>query len=698
MTLTVPKAGNTAGRAARIQHETPQVGAAVAQLGDHMLAGGTALENDRLSRELNRLSVDLTGEMNDLRLRTQEIGDPEQMGVYWDTHSSLLRQKFMQGQSDQGRPLVDPKNHEKFGLMFDDLANKHGFSIGAKQQALRFSQRAATLLDFEHVATTVAANGDLQVNEQLVAEHAKQVDQGVAGGWLTPEKGAKQKIDFAGNVANSSAIGRIAQDPQAFLEEAEQGLYDGLGGEALARLKVQAQTKQDAQATATLKAAEQAEKDRTRAIGQQLAEIRAGLTANAARFVVDEQFWNSPAVKAHPDFAQSAALRDLMTDQPFLRQMAPAELTQLIQAEQKSGITRDWQNERLEVLEQLRADLQSGYAKDAIATAKTAGHKVPPLPQFDPQSPAGYAAALAQRVAFAQELHSGGYAPQLRILDDEERAQLRALAGPEADPQARVALAMALAGSVPNTVNLADIVDDRAFAWSTGLMASGGSPATAREVFRGQQVLEEKNVVLPSLAKRADPVFSHVGGLFAGLDGGEQLQASMVEAADAIYAARVRHQDPDAEIDTQLYRQALHEAAGGSGRYDDAHAPGGVQDVRGALTFLPPDVSAFQADRALDRVGLNWSGVGLTITGMKGALFNSEQMIAQFAAASGGRTPTVAGEPLGYRDLQGVHLMAVGNDAYKLIWSGAAGDMVVEDETGAEFVFSLRSLIREVAQ
>ena len=58
--LTVPRAPTTVGRSATVRFEDPGTGQMAAQFGNRLLEFGTALENDRLDREMSRIKVDMT--------------------------------------------------------------------------------------------------------------------------------------------------------------------------------------------------------------------------------------------------------------------------------------------------------------------------------------------------------------------------------------------------------------------------------------------------------------------------------------------------------------------------------------------------------------------------------------------------------------------------------------------------------------
>ena len=167
--LTVPRAPVTVGRTATIRHESPGTGELAAAFGNRLLAFGTALEADRLDREMARLKVDMTRDLGELRLQVEDMGDPDAAGAAWDAGVASIRKNYLTGTGENGRPRVDKKNEGNFGLAFDDLTNTHALAIGRRGLALRQSQRAATYYDYGNVAAAQAVTADPETQAQMIA-------------------------------------------------------------------------------------------------------------------------------------------------------------------------------------------------------------------------------------------------------------------------------------------------------------------------------------------------------------------------------------------------------------------------------------------------------------------------------------------------------------------------------------------------
>lgn len=706
MSLTVPFAGTSAGRAA--QPEAPQaspLGGMMADFGNQMLAVGTALENDRLDREMSRLKVDMTRDLGNLRLQVEDMGDPDAAGAAWDQGMARLRDSYLNAQGDNGRPRVDPKNRDNFGLAFDDLSNSHALSLGGRFLALRQSQRAATYYEYTNVAGAEAARSDPSTRDQLYADFDAETDKQVAAGTMTPEQAAVAKRGFRQSTENTAAISAAAEDPTGMIEALDAGEYAALDPETRARYRVSAQAELDRRAAAATRDAEAQARERSAQIDKRLGEIID--IAGNDRVAVDEAWIESPEVKGSARYNEAQAAIALRNERADLSSMTVPELDAMIADEAKKPVGAKFQTERLKVLEATRAAAAEGWRKDQIAFARKAGLPVPNLPEFDAANPAPYADAIAARVTFGQGLKERGYTSDTVYLDQEEQAGIRKTFASTTDPAARATLAGTLTAAVlerggdPNQIQA--LADDPVLGWAGGMLATGaGSQALAAEILSGEAAMAAKNLTLPPVKDRMEPAFAHIGTLFADMPGGEERQAQFTAAADALYAARVRRTDPNGAIDEDLYKQAMHEVMGGTGTVGGKTARGGIQDVSGRSTIVDPGISAADFDGTFDamRTQIGFEQAGLEMTaGVKAMHKWPASAATALTAASRSRgLPTVGGQVLSVDDLNGASFIWVGRDAYKLVLGIGGGVEAVDSTSGQPFVFSLTRLMREYGQ
>lgn len=712
MTLTVPKAGSDAGRAPQVRVAEPTGGEMFAQFGNQMKQVGEALETDFLQREAQRFQTDLTGDMNNLRLEVTAIGDPDAAEARWRDGTAALRQNYLAGQGENGLPRVSEKNRERFGLTFDELNNRNSFSLGRQTLEARQSQRQADLMRYSQIATQQAAGADPDMRATLLGQGIEKIDQLVATGAISPAQGETQKQALAQEMDNARAIGMSAENPQGMIDALDAGEFAGLPGEVQERYRVQAAANLDRAAAAAQTAAEKAAKEQATLTGNRLADIRD--VRGTGMQSVDEAWLASDDAKSHPDYPMTIAALSLAREQPELAKMSPPQLDALIAGEEARPVREKYQTERVQHLRSLRKDAAPAWQQDAVAQADKVGLYVPDLPQFSLDTARDFGRGLVARSQMADELIEGEYTRDRALLNAEEKEQLRANASIDADPASRAALAETLTDSLSpeDAEQLGEIIGDPVFSFVGGLLAVGGDRATAREIFRGQQVVVEKNITLPAVAKRQGAAFKAIDAFFADQPDGEKTQSTITAAADALYAARIRREGPQHDIDTDVYRQALHEVMGGTGRYDGTNAQGGMQDVRGALTPLPMGVRANDADAALGQMARLIDGkrtvtytrladdlpLSTKITGILPPVDTVDGMAAraradalwQAASISGG-APGINGEPLDGDTLSAMQLTAVGNDEYQLTYNGLAAQDLV---TGEKYTFRLSDLVR----
>jgi len=692
--MVVPTAGTDPGRAARApQLQTPQLGAAIADLGDTALQVGTALETDRLHLNRQRNTIDLTADMNDLRLSVEAMGDPDQAEAAWQSGVKDLRGRYLGG--PDGTPgAVDPKNAADFELTFEELANRQGFSLGKRTLALRQSERQANFLRYSDTASRVATSADPETRAALVAEGEDIIAQNLAAGVIDAETAELQRQGLRGDVANARAIGLIDEDPQAFITAADAGDFDGLSGDTLARYRNQATGALERQAAAAAREAEKAAETRQREIGEDLVAIRE--IAAAGREAVDERKLADPAYQQHPEFGRTAAALDLREEQGQLQLKTPGELRALIEAEEGRSLARPWQTERLEVLRETLDDTLDEFAKDPIASAAARGLIDDAPLDFD-AGPAGLGRDVLRRVREGYELADAGYTDTPTVFTAEERVELKSRLQATEDPRERAVLAATLAGTLPSDGpdSLVGVTGDPLLGHVGMLASASGSVGLSAEILRGQEALARDNIKLPPIADRAETAFGVIETVFTDIPGGEAYRQAAVAAADALYARRMGRVDPDEGFDEDVYQQAFHEVMGGIGKADSRSARGGVQDVRGMRTILPQGVAADRVDDTLDRLGIMEVATGPRQTATN--QFDAETLLAQLGQASNGQRPDILGELPDAATMASMQLQAVGDDTYVFVRPRSGGrPEVLLNDAGAQFTFSLRALLQAV--
>lgn len=500
-------------------------------------------------------------------------------------------------------------------------------------------------------------------------------------------------------------MGRLDTDPQGLLDALDKGEFDGLDPIYREGLKTSARGEIARRDAAAQVAADKAAKERQTAIGDELKEIIA--ISKAGRRAAQSGILADPEVQKHPLYREAVAATQLGNERPTIGTATVAQLDAMIAEEKAKPVVRDYQTERLKVLEAQRDRTAEALGKDPVRWATDSAVAAPPL-DLAGSEPGQLAKSLRARAIWGDAMEKSGYGRTVGAtpFSAEEQAEIKRRTGVDQDPAARAALAREMAAGL-GARGAATLSGDPVFGHVAGLLGAGAPPALAEEVFRGEQAISSKTVELPPAKDRLEAAFDTVGDLFAGLPGGEAVQAQVTAAADALYAARMKGVDPTGKIDTDAWTQALNDVLGGAGSGRDR--TGGIQDIRDLPTALPPGVRAADVETALDRLG---SEPGRDLTPEE--LANPEMLATrtaddmrtdpailqrQLAAISvDGRVPTVGGEPLRREDLPNLTLRAVGGNDYAVVYRRLFGSQVVVGEDGRDWRLSLPKLLKETAR
>jgi hypothetical protein len=713
MTLTVPTAPVSAGaRAPTLRLDTPQTGEVIAGFGDVMKQVGDRLETDRLDRAAQRLQLDITRDLGRARLEFEQMTDPDQIDTLWPQRVAELRTQYLSGNGQDGRPRVDRKLANRVGLIFEELGERHALALAGNAIALRHSQRAATYIEYTAETSAQAATTDVGTLDALIQGRIDQINQLRAAGTFTPEQAAAEIQKATGEVLNAHVIGLIDSDPAAFLEAADAGVYDRLGGEALAQRRVQAQGALDRQAAAAATEAERLSREAEQAEAANLRRIadvvgRGGRISTADRDLV--------AGSTHQLGNATRAALALSDEIPDLARKSPAELQALIRAEEAKTVAEGYELERVEYLRQLQARLQTGYSSDPVATDAAVGGAVAQLPQFDPANPQAFTGGLAQRMAQGFDRFATGKGAAPQFLTAAERESYRAIAAPEADPAARARLiqsALTAAEQLPAaqrrqalTGFLTEVGATEVMRHAADLIAGGGRADLVPTMLRGEQKLRLGTIAVPSEAQQRVAFQTVTGG---AMDNIVAPTPQIMAAAAAIYADRAGAIDPEtmkgaawAQGAAQAaYTEALQLALGAQPDASGNLTIGGVQTVKGRPTLLPVGVPQAEAERVMQDVdallrGGRWRPQG-DLSGWDYSAGTGPNLVPlQRASRDRQRIPQLTWGHWQDTSIEPVQ----GTSYYRLRYHGADGtSQIVPDDRGEDFLFSLPVLMMEIRQ
>ena len=694
MTLTLPQAGTSPGRAPRtVEQPVNTAGQELGQLGDALYRLGA----EKLDRNKKRAQVDLTRDMNDLRLQVEEIGDPDQADTAWQQGVSNLRAKYLGSESGQSE-VLHPSNVPDFELTFDQLANANTFAVGKRNLELRMSERMATFDSYMYEASRAAMNADADTRATL----AQTADDHIAGllqnGVINAEQAEKMRQDVRGEIDGIAALQALNDDPAAFLDKLDEGEFSGLDADAQVRWRSSAMSALRKEAEKAQRKAEQDVKEYEGRVVDNLNRI-SSISDTGRLSPNDLALVNDPGVielaKTNEDVAlalgKANAKISLDERKPDFQALPLPDLVKLRADEAKRTVSHPYQEQELEILDETIAWKQQEIEHDALGHMAKIGLPPPDLPLDEGLD--AFRAGLARRRRYAAGLVEKGHLPSMVVLTPEDRKEVKAQLEETTDPTQRRMLVEGFTRELGRDAGqvILRATGNRVTAHTATLIEWGASPDLVEDVLTGQKRLADGTATRPSPAAWRETFSDLTGDMFA--DRPETL-ARLQDSAAALYALS-NPVDESGEIDTEAARTAISRALGGDGM-----EAGGLAEINSSrrssyMLPLPPGMS----DRHLeDAISIVSEKIAVTVTGTEvggaATVSDGDLSILQAAAIRGappdfkGMSPRVE-----FETAQIVPLWPDGRpvDQYVLI-DGDTGAAYI-DTNGQAYVFSLRKLV-----
>lgn len=708
MTLTVPRAGNIAGRAANVAGANPPapvLGGLVEQLGSNIAERQAKLKLEQDAITQQRTQLDMARELGQARQEVDQISDPVAVEQTWTERAKDIRARYV----DQ---IEDPDLRGRLDLAFTEMNDRHGLAVGSRAINLTRSQREAVWIDSRATITAEAARADEESFGILLELADASIEERLAAGDLDPATAAEQKQALRGDVYRARANQAISDDPEGFLAAtAGASDYDVLG-DGVAGLRLTAEREIARRADAAAKEADKAMDAQKKALKSRLTDqtsiFNSGLQAS------DEALLTDPAVlsivQADPDLqkahAEAMAAKSLRDELPNIRQMTPAQLRAEVQRERAQPKDQPFQGERVKVLESWLTTAEREWQADGVKAARAAGFNLADLPDLDPADPTDFAAAIDDRLSFDAWQRKNGYGGQA-VFSGEEAARLKTVLAPEAPVEPKLALAEAIAaGAGPEARRVVGLVSsDPVFSRALNLIQQTGDRALAAEMLTGQQKEKLGTIGLPPKPQRQLTFAVITGG---GLSADPAREAEIFEAASALYAARAAGVNPDGADSVlpfkdddqaqQIFAQAVAEVTGAKPDRNGALTVGGLQDVNGAMVMLPKGMPRDVVTDAWEKIDRQ----------LRGAVWDDRYQTWSFSGEAGDPLRALRGASIdpGAAPALGANARAqwsnarlrqVGeSDVYELVISRNGRDTAVPvagDDLGRAFRFRLPALI-----
>ncbi len=702
MTITVPSAGISAGRAAQVRLEAPDTGATIAGLGERMLQMGQALEKERLDRQLARSRLDMMKGLNGLRLEAEQSGDPDGIGPAFEAGATELRDTILGS--------LDPRVREDGALIFDELSYGHMANVGARAISLRQSQARAILDETE---TTVVATGGLsdpQTQADYLAEYDRSVDVLVANGTLTPEEAGQRRRAVREGLDTTAMTRLLSENPDSLVAGIDAGVIggnlEGPARESWRARAVGASAERAARAGVEATRAEAARLDAAADLFRDgIAVTRKGQPF--ARFGEAVTALADPAIAALPEAREYAHAVALAQTMPGFNVASLTDKRAMLAAAKAAPKEKGYEADVVPAMEAAITAHEAGLKDDFYGYAEAIG-LTPVAPMADPTAPgADLVASLTARArearALGQTQVAGG--KPVPFFRPAERDAWKAAVGPDVAPADRLRVAEAIAALPRADAEraMAEIASDPVFGHiGTGMAALALPRPTALAVFEGERVIARGDVKLPPVAERRNAFFQEFSALLSDGTGPTEFDETterdaLIAAADALYAYRMRGTDTDGSYDAATWNQALHEVAGGSGTYDGSTADGGVQSLSNAqgsyAVFLPKGVNATQVETALDVMTENF-GAAAAVADAPGWSARIEGYWRELSAD--GRVPSLGGKPVDAATLRRMRLVSVGGTKFRLEATDekSAAPVALVDATGDPIFLDMTKLLR----
>jgi hypothetical protein len=691
MSLTVPKAGVIAGRAAQPNVTAPNIGGPIAQLGDKMMQVGTALAQDQRQHQYSEARIEMMKGLNNLRLEFQQVGDPDAIERDFPQRATQLRDQIVGG--------LDPHIQQDAGLLFDELEVPHLAALGQQSLGLRQSADLAQLDRTTQATVETGATTDPQTQQTYVAALDEHLNSLVAKGVISPQDAEARRQKAMGEMRTAKATQLLDADPQGLINGIDKGEFTGMDPSTLQGFRARATGAVAANAKAAQLEAERAQKEA-------VSQATSFLSEGASVFGKGHPWTGSDQADAllkDPAVAGTKAAREYMGAQklfevmPEFSKLPLAQKEKLYDEQAKKPISEGYE---ANVANAMKASIEAdrkGFAQDRFAYAAELGLKAATeLPDPTTASAQDLAKSLHARAAYSASLTQSGYVDDFKMFSPQEAAAWKEQAGLNAPPAERAKLAVALASALgPDAGQVSsEIGAGPVFGFVGGLMAHGGTESLARDIFSGQRAIKDQDVKMPPVADRRQTFFTQFKGLF---DDGTQpgsidetpARNQVIAAADALYAYRGRG-DADAmdgQIDEHSYMQALHEVMGGTGDFDRKDARGGIQDVRGHQTILPPGMRSGDLENALNFVH---------DTTRQGSAM--DETWRQISPDKG--VPVIGGQPLSGADNDGTwrntYLRAASGSTFNLVVQNPATGRseYIYDDHHNPYVLDINALMR----
>lgn len=567
---------------ARADPRAFDAGAPLANVGSAAFGALAQIDTQERAAALREARVAAAEQLGALRVQYEQTADWNGLTGRFERDAEAARAGIAEG--------LNPRARRDFDLAFREMRASHLTGLQSREVARRRDHERARLTGaLDRLTTDAAGAPDEGVAAALVDQAADSIADARAAGWISAEE-EQALISRAGaRTANAVALRLMREDPEGLADRLRAGAFDALGPETVQRYLTSADSEAASRVEQTARAIDHADRERVALVTEEsraaIRLLETGLTPDGIEDL------RARAAGTPAGAALEASLRAARAANSTYLYMTPAEQAEAL-TDFRSRPRAPGDEQVLAAMERVHAATVRSVETDLLGHG--ASRRLWELAPIALTEPGGARARIAQAEAAVRE-----WAPNsaVRYFTASEReawsARLR-----DASPEDQLALAISLTQSFGDRAfaALGELGEaDPTFGHAGALVAATGDDRAARSILSGRRLLEAGQGAKPKAAVRAAAI-SRAAAQATEMD--DAMRARLLDAADAHFAVTGATVAPDRDQDVRrAYEASLQAAAGGvtvGGKLF-----GGLQDVNGRTTILPPSLDAALTKRIL---------------------------------------------------------------------------------------------------
>lgn len=641
---SVPAAAEAVAGPAAILTATPPGDGAPFRLTHSFTIRGQAYDKATMETYSNRLESKIYGDLEAIASATPDA--PEQIDAAFDQYKEQQIAGIAQ-QDAKTATLLRP------GIEATVERQKIAYMRQASEQHLKNVQQQAdaqfltTYADKRRNVIQLAARAgtDEQGNAVLQAELSHMEDFVAGAQNLTPVERVKLQAELTDDVTTARVLGAFenAATPEqrrAFAsvmdENWQAGKIKDMSPEAFARVQSQMQQVLARDETQALKASVATE----RLVNDALDRVKDGIAIpEAERSQLKSQVAQSP----DPEVAAKWNFMERMANWQAANRAQPPEVlaAQIHAAETamaKDGASAEGRA-TLAMMKGLYKSMTDGLDKDQLGWAEQVGRVQ--LSPVDFTNGDTLKATLQERADDARAVGKAyGRDPVFFRPDERDKLSKALLETPDLLAGIGPAFRRALGNDTPRA--LGELSKDApVLAHVSGLTDSTGDEGFLRDTVSALKLRKIDNYEPVQFPRELRPPVA----AFAFMP---NVEAAATKAAELVFDVRARAAgiDPKSEAGTQLWGTVMSEAVGGHMVKGEMH--GGLAEVNGATTIIPPDMTADEVTRRMDNLNDGTLLMLPPINSSNGIAISADRIKrGRLVPAAGGQYYVALGDPQG---------------------------------------------------